>query len=264
MLPARQIIEVVATISDDTSVTSAELVWEFSGQTYPCPHSSENVQCTKSSTQYTWSLDVGEGSRSFTVQATDAAGHRTQTSTRTIELVAGATPAPDDDHEDDDTLATAGTVRCGDSLSLLATDADWFRLEVEQGQSVSASAGGNEIIATAGPLSSDEITRANGSISFLAPSQVFLAVLPAQADAGAYVLAVTCTDAPADPNDPNDPNDPTDPGELNPDGDDSPGSPIRRSVIKMQPGCSASHGVVDAPAALLAGLALLRLRRRQR
>jgi hypothetical protein len=79
-------IQVVAQAEDDLGLTSVVLVWDFNGETYACPSSSYYVSCTVNGPTYTWSLDVGTGSRTFHVEARDVAGNTVQTTERTVTL----------------------------------------------------------------------------------------------------------------------------------------------------------------------------------
>ncbi len=263
VLPSNQTINVVATISDDTSVASASLFWDFNGESYPCPHQSEYVTCTKSGTQFTWSLAVGAGSRTFHVAAADAAGNTALTTARTIELVDGATLPTDDAREDDDSIDTAGAVRCGDSHSLHATDVDWFSLDVDANMDVTIHAGVLELLATTSGV--DQLAHGTGTITFASPSTgtAFIAVLPASANAGAYTLTIACTPStggtgdtpPGDPNAP--PEGPTGPGLPGAPGD--PNAPL--DTPQVAGGCTQSSTTASAPAFLLLGVLLLRRRR---
>lgn len=96
-LAENSVITVTATASDNVRVTSLELLWSFNGNTFPCPFSGGggSVQCTLNGNTATWSLRVGEGDRTFSVRARDAAGNTTSTPPRTVHLGTAA-PPPDD------------------------------------------------------------------------------------------------------------------------------------------------------------------------
>lgn len=256
VLPSNQTIDVVATISDDIAVASATLFWAFNGETYPCPHQSQYVQCTKSGTQFTWSLAVGAGSRTFHVAATDSGGNTALTTARTIELVDGATPPQDDTREDDDSIDTAGAVRCGDAHALHATDADWFALDVAAGNDVTVQAGSLELLATSNGV--DELARGNGSVTFASPSsgRAYIAALPASANAGAYTLTIACTPstAPPPPGDGPTPTEPTAPTE--------PGAPLKAPPrVTTTGGCAQTSPGGVAVLALLSCVLIRRGRR---
>jgi hypothetical protein len=263
VLPSNQTINVVATISDDIAVASATLFWEFNGETYPCPHSSEYVTCTKSGTQFTWSLAVGAGSRTFHVAAADGAGNTALTTSRTIELVDGAAPPVDDSREDDDSIDTAGAVRCGDAHALHATDADWFALDGAAGNDVTIQTGNAalELLATSNGV--DQLANANGSITFTAPSsgRAFIAVLPANANGGSYTLTIACTPSTGDPSGPSDPSGPAEPSDPSNPSDPSAGeTPIDAPRVTTSGGCAQT----TPSGALMSLVALALLRRRRR
>ncbi len=90
-------ITVVATASDDMQLSATELVWNFNGQTFPCPYTNSGgaVTCTRSGNISTWSIRVGQGDRTFTARARDAGNNVTTTPPRTIHL-GTATPPPMD------------------------------------------------------------------------------------------------------------------------------------------------------------------------
>jgi hypothetical protein len=262
VLPSNQTIDVVATISDDISVTSATLFWAFNGETYPCPLQSEYVTCTKSGTQFTWSLAVGEGSRTFHVAASDAAGNTALTTARTIELVDGASLPQDDTREDDDSIDSAGAVRCGDAHALQATDADWFALDVDANMDVTVHAGALELLATSNGV--DQLAHGNGTITFVSPptGTAFIATLPASPNEGAYMLTIACAPTATTP-----PSDPSSPPPEDTTGDPSapgaPGTPLDTPRVTTSGGCAQTSPSVTATALALLSALLLRVRRRR-
>jgi hypothetical protein len=87
----RSVIEISAKITDDNSYVQAELIWNFNGNSYPCPHRSRYVSCTQEGTDtFRWSVEVGEGERTFSIRALDLAGQETTSASRTIYLLDAA------------------------------------------------------------------------------------------------------------------------------------------------------------------------------
>jgi hypothetical protein len=203
VLPANSSVEVVATIADDAGISRAELMWT-NGQgeltPFPCPFDSQNVSCAVNGTTYTWSLQVGEGERTFTVKATDVVGNVTESDLRTIQLDPGAAAVTDDG---DDTLDRARSVKCGETITGDASDADWIVVDAPEGKVVTVTLDGEalgnaSLIATKGPLSSDEVANGTGGLEFDGDgSAVKIAVVPEKATAGDYTLEVYCEDAAA-------------------------------------------------------------------
>ena len=89
VLPANGRIQVVANASDGVGLRSVVLEWDYSGGELACPGSGDHYSCTQSGTTATWSIDVGEGARTFRVRATDLGQHTVTTPDRTITLVVG-------------------------------------------------------------------------------------------------------------------------------------------------------------------------------
>lgn len=83
----RSIIEILAKITDDSGYIQAELIWNFNGNSYPCPHRSRYVSCTQEGADtFRWSVEVGEGERTFSIRALDLAGQETTSESHTIYL----------------------------------------------------------------------------------------------------------------------------------------------------------------------------------
>lgn len=82
----QSIIEVTAKITDDSEYIQADLVWDFNGNSYPCPHRSQYVACTQEGDLFKWSVQVGEGQRTFRVRALDITGKESVSESRTIYL----------------------------------------------------------------------------------------------------------------------------------------------------------------------------------
>ncbi len=83
---AHSTIDVVAKVTDDTSVKSVELLWKTLGTTMACPGTGGAWSCTKSGDTYTWRIRVGSGDRRFSVRAKDAAGNGTESPERVIHF----------------------------------------------------------------------------------------------------------------------------------------------------------------------------------
>lgn len=87
-LPAHSRIAIAAKITSDAGIAKVELYWQKTNRLLACP-GTNNVDwsCARNGDEYTWLLDVGEGVRSYHVQAVDSRGGRTITPTRNIVLV---------------------------------------------------------------------------------------------------------------------------------------------------------------------------------
>lgn len=196
VLPANGTVEVVATIADDSGVARAELLWVNQDLTaFPCPMDSQTVSCAVNGTTYTWSLQVGDGSRSFTVKATDIVGNVTESDLRSLRLTPGAAEIDD---EDDDTLDEGREISCGQTLSGVASDADWFSVDAPAGQTVTVTVDGEalgnvDVLATTGPRVEDQVAGGSGGLEFTGDGKnVKVAVVPERADAGSYTIEVLC------------------------------------------------------------------------
>ncbi|MBI5494333.1 MAG: Ig-like domain-containing protein [Deltaproteobacteria bacterium] len=93
-LQANAQMEIEATAADDVSVARLELLWERTGDVFLCPSSRSDVTCAINGSRYTWSLPVGDGSRSFSVRAVDSSGNTAETGSVMVDLVANP-PPPD-------------------------------------------------------------------------------------------------------------------------------------------------------------------------
>lgn len=89
-----QPLEVVARASDDLQLARVELLWDFNGETYACPSSSQYVSCVVENDLYRWTLRVGTGTRTFRVRAADVAGKETTTVSQTLILTPTGQPPP--------------------------------------------------------------------------------------------------------------------------------------------------------------------------
>ncbi len=83
--PRNSQIEIVAQITDESTLRDVEMIWDFNSNTYGCPSTSQYVDCTVSGDEYRWVVRVGrEAPRPFHIRATDAGGHTSQSETRTV------------------------------------------------------------------------------------------------------------------------------------------------------------------------------------
>jgi hypothetical protein len=83
---ARTQLRVVVDAADDTDVAAVELIWDFNGMNYGCPRDGTYVDCTVEGSTYTWLIDVGTGTRTWRIKASDTAGNEVVTPDRTYEL----------------------------------------------------------------------------------------------------------------------------------------------------------------------------------
>ena len=79
-------VEVSARVADSGAAMTTELVWDFNGNRYGCPTDTQYVDCTIDGEVRRWSVRVGQGSRTFTVEARDASGRTERTAPVTMEL----------------------------------------------------------------------------------------------------------------------------------------------------------------------------------
>lgn len=86
LLPAQSQIQVVAQAEDDLGLSMVNLVWDYTNESFPCPGSAPGVSCTRNGSTYTWTLNVGNGTRTFHVEVRDIAGNTSETNARTITL----------------------------------------------------------------------------------------------------------------------------------------------------------------------------------
>lgn len=86
-LPGNTRITVTARITDDEGVARAELLWDQTSGVLRCPGGNQvDWSCTLAGDTYTWLLDVGTGTRTFRIRATDSRGNVTTSPTRSIQL----------------------------------------------------------------------------------------------------------------------------------------------------------------------------------
>jgi hypothetical protein len=79
-------VEVSARVVDDVGVSKTELVWDFNGNRYACPTDTQYVDCEVEGDLRRWTVRVGQGSRTFAIEARDAAGNLARSSPMTVEL----------------------------------------------------------------------------------------------------------------------------------------------------------------------------------
>jgi MYXO-CTERM domain-containing protein len=93
-------ITISATATDNVAIASTQLVWDFTGNVFDCPTNFGGgaVTCTRTGNVSTWNLLVSQGSRTFSVRATDTSGNVSETAKRTVGLGDGGavTPTPTD------------------------------------------------------------------------------------------------------------------------------------------------------------------------
>ena len=82
-------ISVVAEVKEGVTLSSIELLWDFTEGSLACPGSGTDWNCSVAGRIHTWRLSVGTGNRSFRVNAVDAQGNVTTTNSRSIQLVGG-------------------------------------------------------------------------------------------------------------------------------------------------------------------------------
>lgn len=209
ILPANATMQVVATASDNATLASVELLWNFTGDTFPCPFAGQAVSCTQDGSTFTWTLNVGVGLRAFQVRAIDTVGNTTITSERTVELSTdGGTVNPGDPDtvgEPNNSAADAFGIRCGNALDLVvaAGDDDWFAIDAPATTAVQvaiASTAGNvialELTSADGqtPLANaDDISAVGGELRAVSPGPAVLARVSTAAGASSYRLTATCS-----------------------------------------------------------------------
>jgi hypothetical protein len=146
-LQSNSTIRVLASASDDVGLASVELVWAFGGDAFPCPFNGQGVSCTQMGGTYTWSLNVGVGTRQFSVRAIDLAGNRFETPTRTVTLGETMMPDPGADGvaEENDAPGQAFPGRCGNAIDLVvsAADEDWFAFDAPANTAVEVGIAAN-------------------------------------------------------------------------------------------------------------------------
>ncbi len=86
-------VSVAARITDADGVAAAEMFWQKTGNTLPCPGSGSDWQCSIQGDTYTWVLELSseEGVRTYHVRARDSRGNRTVTPDRTIRITSQPT-----------------------------------------------------------------------------------------------------------------------------------------------------------------------------
>lgn len=206
-LLANSTITVTAQATDAEGPVSAELLWTFSGDAFPCPMSQQNITCEQTGDTFTWQLTVGVGTRAFQVRATDLSGNSNVTPERTITLTTDPAPPPvggdDDAAEPNNDKASAFGTRCGTAMDIVATpgDEDWFSIEAPAGTDVQVGLAALEGSALAltlfrqdGVTVLDEtIDAVSETVAATSVDDVLLArVTTAGVDSISYRLAITC------------------------------------------------------------------------
>jgi hypothetical protein len=281
-LNANNVIEVVGTATDDFEVTDMELVWDYSGDVFPCPTNQQAVSCERQGSTYRWQVNVGTGERNYRLRARDGAGNVSQTDTRTIILSETLVLPPEEDsYEDNDTWDTATPIACSSGLDLRAVpgDSDWLMANVQPGIVVRAAVTSNDganlnVALASGPRSADVITTDTTTSSKSVAAQATTSSVGIRVDSldieGEYRVVLSCEEP--DPNDP-DPvgpgDDPTQPNPGQPgtplDGVDVGGERVSlQPVGGNAPASCASAGLSPSWLGLMALLGGLAIRRRRR
>lgn len=204
-LPERETIDIVATAADDTGVARMDLMWDRSGEAFPCPLESRSVTCEVVGSTYIWSVRVGRGSRTFSVRAKDLLGHVTETDKRTVNLSANV-PEPRD--LENDTFDFASPLECGETaeLDILPGQEDWFSVSSPEGQHVELLVSGDvaddvDLLATTGPHSTQTFAHGEGGGGFVIepPAEGEAHVrLRTHVEGGSYSIEVRCFEPPAE------------------------------------------------------------------
>lgn len=271
-IPGSRTIQIVATAQDDTSLGAVELVWAFGGDTFPCPFTGQGVSCAQSGSTYTWSLNVGVGTRQFSARAIDTAGNTTRTPDFTISLTTEpatppTNPGPDTVAEDNDSAAEAFPTRCGNAIDLVVsnTDEDWFAYDAPTGTAIELGVGatgtviGVELYADDGTsrlASTADIVSTGGTISATSLGPRILARITTPATSAPYRLTAVCAAAnpPATPQ-------PTDPPVMMPPETEEPNptTPLDRGdeAVRRRLGGGCSVGGDADLGLLLLGVGLV-------
>ncbi len=209
VLAANATMQVVASVVDDVALASVELLWNFTGDTFPCPFSGQAVSCEQDGSTFTWTLNVGVGVRAFQVRAIDTAGNTTITAARTIELSTDGAPInpgnPDTVGEPNDSSADAFGIRCGTALDLVvdAGNDDWFAIDAPASTAVQVaiSPQGTQPISLAllsadgqaALIDSDDITADGGELRAVSSGPAVLAKVSIASGTSGYRLTATCS-----------------------------------------------------------------------
>ncbi|MBI1945778.1 MAG: Ig-like domain-containing protein [Deltaproteobacteria bacterium] len=126
-LQADSTITIEAMAVDDIGLSIVELQWDYSDESMFCPGEGGSWSCTKTGTRYAWSIQVGEGARTFRVHVRDVAGKEAVTEDRTIWLSADGAPRPDDNEPPNVSIAspiTGARLPANANLIVVASIAD--------------------------------------------------------------------------------------------------------------------------------------------
>jgi hypothetical protein len=87
-VPGSTKLDVSATASDDVAVAQVVLLWESDGKLtkFDCAAMPQGHTCSVSGNTRTWRLNVGTGTRTWSVQATDTSSNTTVSEKRTLTL----------------------------------------------------------------------------------------------------------------------------------------------------------------------------------
>lgn len=124
VLAANSEITVVADAADDLELRHVVLEWDYNDGQMACPGSGESYSCVKSGTRHTWTINVGEGSRTFRVRATDVGNNAVATADRTITLVEGGSGDTQPPTVTVDSPAPGARLPANQDLEIVATVTD--------------------------------------------------------------------------------------------------------------------------------------------
>lgn len=127
MLPANNVIEVVAEAKDDVGLVAVELMWLFSNESMPCPGEGGSWSCTVDGDLHRWQINVGQGMRTFRVRARDVVGNVVNTEERSVWMSPDGNGPPADEYAPEVRIVSPREglpVAKEDHLQIVATAAD--------------------------------------------------------------------------------------------------------------------------------------------
>jgi MYXO-CTERM domain-containing protein len=81
---ANSTVDIVATATDDIGLVTVTLEWHHTGDGLPCPGEGRGWSCFVEGDTYTWTVEVTEGLREYSVRARDVMGKVAETETRWV------------------------------------------------------------------------------------------------------------------------------------------------------------------------------------
>jgi hypothetical protein len=126
-LVGNDLVEIVATATDDIGLVSVSLDWEFSDAALPCPGEGGGWSCSREGATHRWLVQVGLGSRSFSVSARDVMGKTVTSERRTIWLSEDGSPAPEDNYDPEVRIVTpsdGSVLPAEETIVVVATASD--------------------------------------------------------------------------------------------------------------------------------------------